>query len=64
LADLTSLVPSYVVSKICYASLADSLFEILMSSDGEVLDKEYGGLYHWKIVHFSQGLVRELHPLA
>jgi len=29
------LVPSYVVSKICHASLADSLFEILENSDGE-----------------------------
>jgi hypothetical protein len=29
------LVPSYVFSKICHASLADSLFEILANSNGE-----------------------------
>jgi hypothetical protein len=35
LADLTSFVPSYVVSRICHASLAISQFEILANSDGE-----------------------------
>jgi hypothetical protein len=35
LADLTSFVPSYVVSKIYHASLADSQFEILANSEGE-----------------------------
>jgi hypothetical protein len=35
LADLTSFVPSYVVSKIFHASLADSLFEILVNLDDE-----------------------------
>jgi hypothetical protein len=29
------LVSSYVVSKICHAFLANSLFEILVNSDGE-----------------------------
>jgi hypothetical protein len=28
-------VPSYVISKICHASLADSQFEILANSEGE-----------------------------
>jgi len=35
LVNLTSLVPSYAVSKIYHASLADSQFEILANSDGE-----------------------------
>jgi hypothetical protein len=30
----------------------------------KALDIEHGGLYRWKVVSFSQGLVRELHPLA
>jgi hypothetical protein len=29
----------------------------------KVLDIEHGGLYHLKVVHFSKGLVRVLHPL-
>jgi hypothetical protein len=35
LADFTSFVPSYVVSKISHACLADSQFEILANSEGE-----------------------------
>jgi hypothetical protein len=35
LADFTSFVPLYVVSKIYHASLADSQFEIFANSDGE-----------------------------
>jgi len=30
----------------------------------KALDIEHGGLYHWKVESFSQGLVRELQPLA
>lgn len=35
MADFTNFVPSYVVSKICHAALADSQLEILVNSDGE-----------------------------
>jgi hypothetical protein len=35
LADLTSLVPSYVVYKIFHASWTESQFEIVVNSDGE-----------------------------
>jgi hypothetical protein len=30
----------------------------------KALDIVHGGLYRWKVVSFSQGLVRELQPLA
>jgi len=30
----------------------------------KALDIEHGGLFCWKVVSFSKGLVRELDPLA
>jgi hypothetical protein len=30
----------------------------------KVLDIEHGGLYRWKVVRLSQGIVQELHTLA
>jgi hypothetical protein len=30
----------------------------------KVLGIEHGGLYHWKVERFSEGLFRELHPLV
>jgi hypothetical protein len=30
----------------------------------KAFDIEHGGLSHWIVVHFSQGLVQELHPLG
>jgi len=64
LADFTSFVPSYVVSKIFHASLADLQFEIFANSDGEVLGTEHGRLYHLKDEHSSEGLVQVLYPLV
>jgi hypothetical protein len=30
----------------------------------KVLGIEHGGLCHWKVVHFSEGLVQALYPLV
>jgi hypothetical protein len=50
--DFTSLVPSYVVSKICHASWADLQFEIFANLDGES-----AWLRAWRALSFERRVV-------